>query len=72
MKNCVYRFLNKNNEVIYIGKATDLNQRMKNHNHLPEECYKERIRVEYIKFKTEDDMNLAERYFILKCNPKYN
>ena len=72
MKNCVYRFLNKNNEIIYIGKALDLKQRLKNHNHLPEECYEERVHIEYIKFKTEDDMNFAERYFILKCNPKYN
>ena len=72
MKNCVYRFLNKDNEVIYIGKAKDLKQRLSSHNHLPKECYDERTCVEYIKFKTEDDMNFAERYFILKCNPKYN
>lgn len=72
MKNCVYRFLNKNNEVIYIGKASDLKQRMWNHGHLPEECYKERIKIEFCMFDTKGDMDFAERYFIPKIKPKYN
>ena len=30
MKNCVYRFVNENNEIIYIGKAKDLRNRINN------------------------------------------
>lgn len=72
MRNCVYRFLNKDNEVTYIGRAKDLKQRLNNHNHLPKECYDERVKIEYIEFDTEDDMNFAERYYIMNFNPKYN
>ena len=72
MRNCVYRFLNKDNEVIYVGKAKNLKSRINNHNHLPKECYQERDHIEYIRFKSEADMNFAERYFIMKLNPKYN
>ena len=72
MKNCVYRFLNKDNEVIYIGKARNLENRIKTHEHLPKECYLERHKVEYCTFETEYDMDFAERYFIPKYNPKYN
>ena len=72
MKNCVYRFLNKDNEIIYIGKAKDLDNRIKTHEHLPKECYLERYKIEFCEFETEDDMDFAERYFIPKYNPKYN
>lgn len=70
--NCVYRFLNKYNEIIYVGKAKNLKNRLSNHNHLPKECYKERDRIEFICLNNEFDMDLAERYFITKINPKYN
>ena len=72
MKNCVYRFLNKNNEIIYIGKARDLRSRINNHNHLPKECYDETISIEYTECATEDDSLLLERYLIAKVKPKYN
>lgn len=72
MKNCVYRFLNKDNEIIYIGKATDLKQRISGHAHLPKECYEERFKIEYATFSTMDEVDLAERYLISKVKPKYN
>lgn len=72
MKNCVYRFLNKNNEVIYIGKAKDLDRRLYSHNHLPKECYSERVDIEYVEFNSESEMDIAERYYIPKYKPKYN
>ena len=72
MENCVYRFLNKENEIIYEGKAKDLRNRMNNHCHLPKECYEERVSIEYTKFDTEDDMDFAERYYISRHKPKYN
>lgn len=72
MENCVYRFLNKKNEIIYIGKATNLRNRLANHNHLPKQCYDEIVKIEFAEFETSDEMDLAERYFIPKYKPKYN
>lgn len=72
MKNCVYRFINKNAEVIYVGKAKDLKQRLNGHTHLPKECYKETTHIEYLQFETEDDIDFAERYYISKLKPKFN
>ena len=72
MKNCVYRFLDKDNNIIYIGKAKNLKNRLNGHNHLSKECYEERKKIEYVSFKNENDMDFAERYFICKESPKYN
>ena len=72
MENCIYRFLDKLGKVIYIGKAKNLKQRMSNHCHLPSRCYEETVIIEYCTFCSEYDMDLAERYFIPKYNPKYN
>lgn len=72
MENCVYRFINKDGEIIYIGKAKFINQRLNNHNHLSEDCYKEIDIIEYCTFETEYEMDLAERYYIPKIKPKYN
>lgn len=72
IKNCVYRFLNKNDEIIYIGKANYLKERLNGHKHLPKECYEKKTNIEYIEFKTEGDALFAERYFISKYKPKYN
>lgn len=72
LRNCVYRFINDKGEIIYVGKAKNLKMRMVNHNHLAQECYKERLKTEFVMFKTEDDMDFAERYFIPKYRPKYN
>lgn len=71
-KNCVYRFLNQSNEILYIGKASGLRNRLKLHDHLPQSCYNETDRIEFLSFKTKDDMELAEKYFIAKCQPRYN
>lgn len=72
MKNCIYRFKNKSKEIIYIGKAKELNRRIKAHSHLPAECYEELKTIEYILLKTIDDIDLAERYLVAKNKPKYN
>lgn len=72
MSNCIYRFKNKENEIIYIGKAKKLNKRLNAHTHLPKQCYDEIEIIEYISLNTIDDIDLAERYFISKYKPKYN
>ena len=49
----IYRFLNNKEEIIYIGKAKKLKERMNNHTHLPKECYDETIEIyESIKKQT--------------------
>lgn len=70
--NTVYRFLNINNEIIYVGKSIGIRQRLKNHKHLPKECYEETKKIEVVFLPTQKDMNLAEIYYISKFSPKYN
>ena len=72
MTNCIYRFKNENQEVIYIGKTIDLNNRIRRHKHLDDKCYEEIKTVEYITLNTVNDIDLAERYLIAKYKPKYN
>lgn len=72
MKNCIYRFLNKDNEVIYIGRAKDLKSRLSGHRHLPLDCYKCIYQVQYITFEDENTLDFVECYFIQKYKPIYN
>lgn len=72
MNNCVYRFLNEAGAIIYVGKAKNLKNRLGSHTHLPEECYAERCKTEYVTFETEADMDFAERYYISKYKPTFN
>ena len=68
----VYRFINNNNEIIYIGKAKDLKNRISNHNHLPKQCYEERVKIEYIVCLNDNESSSYERYWINNLSPKYN
>lgn len=70
--NCIYRFINVDGEVIYIGRAKDLKSRLSGHNHLPKKCYDETVYIEYCEFETEGEVDIAERYYIPKYKPKYN
>ena len=72
IRNSVYRFINKEREIIYVGKAKNLRSRLRGHSHLSSECYEETEEIHYTTFETEDDMDLAERYLISKIKPKYN
>ena len=68
----VYRFLNENNKIIYIGKTVNLMRRMKEHDHLTEDCYKKVVNIEYTECETEYDSLILERYLIAKIKPKFN
>jgi hypothetical protein len=72
LKNAVYRFLNKEGNILYIGKATVLEDRMKNHEHLDEKCYNAIDKIEYIELDNSDEMSIYERYLINIYSPKYN
>ena len=72
----VYRFINNNNTIIYVGKANNINIRISQHfsnaGHLLQECYAEVERIEYIELPTKIDMDIKELYYINKWKPKYN
>lgn len=72
MENCIYRFLDINKKLLYIGKAKNLEERMKNHNHLPVECYEKTAYIEFIDFPTMEDANIMERVLISMLKPPYN
>lgn len=62
----VYRLIH-NKVVIYIGKTTNLDRRIKEHSEKRNFSY-----VEYLEFNTEVDMTLCEYYFINRCKPIEN
>lgn len=68
----VYKFINSNNEIIYIGKSKELIKRISNHIHLPKECYSETKQILCAKLNNVDEMSIYERYLINVYSPKYN
>lgn len=73
--NYIYRFCNKNKEVIYVGLTKEIGGRMYHHfnnGHLNEDAYEETDAIEYVEVGCETTMNLLEIYLINKYKPKYN
>lgn len=68
----VYRFINTNNEVIYVGKTNSIETRMYQHKTNKMPFWKEWQRIEYVEFENEKDQLLYEILMINKFNPKYN
>lgn len=69
----LYRFLDKNGNVIYVGRTDQpLIDRINTHNHLPERCYKDRKKIEYSICKDKPTLVIYELYYINKWKPKYN
>ena len=68
----VYKFLNHEGEIIYIGRTKDMNNRQTSHNHLSKQCYNETKQIQYIELCSYDEMCIYERYLINKIAPKYN
>lgn len=73
----VYKFINIQNEVIYVGRTENLHKRMTyqhftEQGHLPKRCYQECKRVEYAKVKSLNESRIYELYLISKYLPKYN
>ncbi|MBQ8997799.1 MAG: nucleotide excision repair endonuclease [Clostridium sp.] len=79
-KGYVYRFVDKNNQTLYVGKCVDLNKRMKNHwsknSHLYKngkgDLYNKVQRIEYIPCKTELEALHKELEYINYYKPPYN
>lgn len=71
----VYKFINAEGNVIYVGRTQNIKNRMKQHfgdGHLSKECYNEVSKIEYTTLDSEVAMVICEIYFINKYNPKYN
>lgn len=67
---CVYRFLDENNDILYIGKTSNICTRMEQHfiskSTLQPYVYDKVVKIEYIICKDEQDMTEKEKYFISK------
>ena len=72
----VYRFIDKNDNVIYIGKTEMLNQRISyhinGHGHLPKKCIEEITNIQYLVMSSTILMDIKEIYYINLYKPKYN
>jgi len=74
----VYQYFDKNNEIIYIGKAKDLRKRVYSYFSKNNDNYKTRILVKnivdikHIVVATENDALLLENNLIKKYRPRYN
>lgn len=74
--NYVYRFLDKDRNIIYVGRTQKLRHRIFQHLHnksnLPKEGVDKIYYIEYVEFESECDMALTEIYLINYYQPKYN
>ena len=59
-KYYVYRFLNKQNTIVYVGRTGNLYQRFLQHEHLTDDI----VRIEYIECDSEAEMAWKEIYYI--------
>jgi excinuclease UvrABC nuclease subunit len=71
MSDYIYKFYNEQDEVIYIGKTTDLQMRFNAHRNT-KSWWHEVSEIKYIECQDNFEMTTYERYYIRKFNPKYN
>ncbi|WP_442637790.1 nucleotide excision repair endonuclease [Rossellomorea marisflavi] len=76
MSYYVYRFVDKNHRIIYVGRTNDLFTRMSTHfgknGHLPKACYEQVHRIDYLQVETKNDMKIKELYYISRYRPLFN
>lgn len=72
----VYRFINNDSKIIYVGKCEVLKRRMLQHakskNVKYRTAYEEAVRIEYIIEPTPKEARIKELYYINLYKPKYN
>ena len=67
MSYYIYKHYNSDGEVIYVGQTKDMKKRQGTHKH------KEHIdKITYVEVSTREIMDLYEKYYISKYNPKFN
>lgn len=72
----IYKMYDETNELLYIGKTTNIEQRMNCHFSRDiterQEWKNEVAYIDYYEFKTKVDMDIMELYYIALERPKYN
>lgn len=73
----VYRFINIQQQIVYIGRTNNLKRRLTREHftergHLGETCYRETQNVEYARVASVNESKMYEMYLIEKYQPKYN
>lgn len=72
----VYRFKDIDEDIIYVGYTSQtLEKRMQQHwdrGHLPDVCYNNVSKIEFIEYKTNADAMIMETFFINEYKPKFN
>lgn len=68
----IYRFLDCDNNVLYLGRTHALRKRIRKHNHLPKECYERTKYIQMFSCENEADSCILEIYLINKYKPPYN
>jgi hypothetical protein len=67
MSYYIYKHLDLKGEVIYVGQTKDMKNRQGTHRHKE---YMDKIM--YVEVKTREIMDLYEKFYISKYNPKFN
>jgi len=67
----IYKHLDKNMDVIYVGQTIDMNSRQTSHKN-NSEWSKEIVKVEFAEVYDKTMMDIMERYYISKYKPRYN
>lgn len=74
-KYYIYKLLNINDEVIYVGQTTNMNKRMYDHkinNYKNWDLYSNIYKIRYAEVESDYHMNIYEIHYICKYDPKYN
>lgn len=75
MNGYVYRFLDKYENIIYVGSCGSMKNRMKQHftkGHLPKECYEMVEYIDFAKTQSRTEAYMYESYEIATIRPRYN
>lgn len=75
MKGYVYRFLDNQENIIYVGSCEDIKQRLRQHfehGHLDDDCYNNVLYVDYAEFNSRTEAYMYEQYEIAMLQPEYN
>ncbi len=73
MSNYIYKMINKNNEIIYIGKTINIDQRLRQHMmDKDKKWFKTVSKIYYAECLNKTDMDIYEIYYINKLNPLHN
>lgn len=72
----VYKMYDENEELLYVGKTTNIEARINQHfskDTIEKQTWKEDVAyIDYYEFKTKVDMDIMELYYIALKRPKHN